>query len=62
MAKPQQTIAAAERKVADAFAALEAELDAITPAVRKGGSRAVDDARQALNASVARLRDAVGKI
>jgi hypothetical protein len=62
MAKPQQTVAAAERKLADAFAALETELDAITPAVGKGGSRAIDDARSALNTSVARLREAVGKI
>jgi hypothetical protein len=62
MAKPPPTVAAAERRLADAFTALEAELDALVPAVARGGSRAIDDAREALNTSVARLREAVGKV
>jgi hypothetical protein len=54
--------AAAERKLEAAFTALEAELDALVPATKAKGARAIGQARSALSMSVAKLRQAVGKV
>jgi hypothetical protein len=60
MVKPSVSPAAAERKLAAAFAALETELSKLTPAASTKG--AAKEARRALSESIARLRQAVGKV
>jgi hypothetical protein len=60
MVKPSVSPEAAERKLAAAFTALESELSKLTPAASKKG--AAEEACRALNDSIARLRQAVGKV
>lgn len=59
MVKPRVSPAAAERNLAAAFSALETELRKQTPAAKTG---AAAQARKALTESIARLRQAVGKV
>ena len=62
MAKPAEPKIAAKSELEAAFAALEGSLEEILPAAKGAGAAAIDNAREDLSASIARLREAVGKV
>jgi ElaB/YqjD/DUF883 family membrane-anchored ribosome-binding protein len=59
MAKRQGS---AEKRLSEAFEALEAELDKLVPKSASATGAAAEKARAALAASLARLREAVGPL